>query len=263
MIKKINTGEIIKASWKMTSDNFLGLLGTLGIVVAINIILSVPNSIFENNKEMSLFVLVYSVAVSVFGVVIGMGLVRIILDVVSGQKIEFKKLFTTYKPFWKYLLSSILLSIIILTPLLVIFGLGMAGFLILGKSSGAMVAIGFFAIAAVAYLIYMSVRLAFNRYFVIDRNSGPLEAIKLSYKATKGQVIELIIFQLALFGINLLGALLLFVGLLFTIPLTMVASAMVYRQLASNIDPEQIATTEPVKTEDALAKIAAGEPVVQ
>ncbi len=261
MIKKINIGEIISAGWKITSSNFLSLLGLLLVLLVVNIVLSVPSDILET-KELTLGLVVYNILVSVIGMIMGMGLIKIVLDVVSGGKVEFMKLFTTYKNFLNYFLSSLLLTVIIVLPLAVVIGAGVASVVLTNKNSVAMIVAGLLCIAAIVYIIYMSIRLSFNKYFIIDRGVGPVEALKLSYKATNGQVTKLIVLQLALIGINLIGILLVLLGLLFTIPLTMVISAVTYKQLVSSIEPEQ-EKTDSIKTEEALNKIAAGEPVVQ
>jgi len=60
-------------------------------------------------------------------------------------------------------------------------------------------------------------------YFVIDRNMGPLEALKASAEATEGAKGELFSLALLLFGVQILGLICLCVGLLFTIPLALVA----------------------------------------
>jgi uncharacterized membrane protein len=75
--------------------------------------------------------------------------------------------------------------------------------------------------------------LMFVPYIVIDRGLGPIEAMKESWRVTKGHKWQLFLLFLALIGLNILGAIALIVGLLVTIPITMLAAAHAYRTLTS------------------------------
>src|SRR3989344_2927339 len=76
--------------------------------------------------------------------------------------------------------------------------------------------------------------LLFATYLVIDRNLGPIEAMKESARMTKGHRWNLFLLILALLGINILGAIALLVGLLVSIPVSILAVAHAYRTLAGN-----------------------------
>jgi uncharacterized membrane protein len=73
----------------------------------------------------------------------------------------------------------------------------------------------------------------FTTFLVIDRNLGPIEAMKESRRITHGHRWKLFLFSLVVLLVNLLGAIALGVGLLVTIPVTMLAFTYVYRQLAA------------------------------
>jgi uncharacterized membrane protein len=66
---------------------------------------------------------------------------------------------------------------------------------------------------------------------VIDKNLEPVEAVKTSWRMTKGNVWNLFFFGILLGLINILGFLCLIVGLFITVPLSMLATAFVYRKL--------------------------------
>jgi hypothetical protein len=88
-------------------------------------------------------------------------------------------------------------------------------------------------IALVVPGIILSVGLAFVPYVVVDRGLGPIEALKESWRITKGHKWQLFLLFLALVGINLLGVLALVVGIFVTVPITMLAFAHAYRTLAT------------------------------
>lgn len=88
-------------------------------------------------------------------------------------------------------------------------------------------------LALVAATVFVSVRIRLAQWVIVDRQIGPLEALVLSWKMTRGHVWKLIGLGLLLVLINALGAILLLVGLLVTIPLSLIVEARVYRELGS------------------------------
>jgi len=109
------------------------------------------------------------------------------------------------QPFWRFLGAEILAGIIIFV-----------GFLLL-----------------VVPGVIASLGLCFVLYIVIDRGAGPINALKESWRITKGNKWQLFLFVLALIGLNLLGLLLLIVGVLITVPVTWLALTHAYRTLSS------------------------------
>jgi uncharacterized membrane protein len=93
------------------------------------------------------------------------------------------------------------------------------------------IALGFLALIVPG--IILSMGLAFVSYLVVDRGLGPIEAIKESWRITKGHKWQLLLLFLALLGINLLGILALIIGVFVTVPITMLAFAHAYRTLSS------------------------------
>jgi uncharacterized membrane protein len=88
--------------------------------------------------------------------------------------------------------------------------------------------------------IIVLVTYQFGSYVVIDRNLGPIEALKESGRITKGYRWELFLLLLYILGLNILGMLALLAGLLVTIPLSMLAVVHAYRVLehrASEVTP--------------------------
>jgi uncharacterized membrane protein len=107
-------------------------------------------------------------------------------------------------PFWRFLGAHIL-SLLIIT----------AGILLL-IVPGIIAAIG----------------LGFVAFLVIDRGAGPVEALKESWRITKGHKWKLALLGLALVGVNILGVLALGIGVLVSAPISLVAGAHAYRTLA-------------------------------
>ncbi|MGA7456483.1 MAG: hypothetical protein WBW51_04030 [Methyloceanibacter sp.] len=107
------------------------------------------------------------------------------------------------RPFWKYLGTSILLSLAV--------GIGFVLLIVPGIMFG---------------LMFM-----FAPFVVIERELGPIDAMNESNRLTRGHKWQLLGFVLLLVLINLLGLLALVVGLLVSIPVSTLAFVHAYRVL--------------------------------
>jgi uncharacterized membrane protein len=149
-----------------------------------------------------LLALVIWLAQTIIDLVIGIGLIHIALKFIDKKKPVYKDLFY-YQPIVNYFLTALLTGLIVIGGLILLIIPG----------------------------IYFAFRLKFACYLVIDKNLGPLEAIKKSWKMTKGNVWNLFFFGILLGLINILGFICLILGLFITVPLSMLATAFVYRKL--------------------------------
>lgn len=88
--------------------------------------------------------------------------------------------------------------------------------------------------------IIAAMMLLFVKFIVVDRNLGPVEAMKESARITKGHRMTLFLFVLAIAVLNIIGAILLLVPLLVTIPVSTLAMVYAYRTIghkASEVVP--------------------------
>ncbi len=81
--------------------------------------------------------------------------------------------------------------------------------------------------------IVAALMLSMSQLLVVDKKLMPIEALKESYRLTKGHLLQLFLFALTIAAINIVGAILLLVGLLVSIPVSLVAAAYVYKKLSS------------------------------
>lgn len=151
--------------------------------------------------------------------ILGMGGITIVLKFVDGQKPEILDLFRTYRPFLNYLAVSVLYTLLVMV--------GLVLFIVPG--------------------IYWALRYAYGPFLVVDRNLGPLQALKASSEITQGVKWNLLGFVIVLALLNFVGVILLLVGYLITAPITWIASAWVYRKLLNQTSlsqslPDQTAT---------------------
>ncbi len=79
-------------------------------------------------------------------------------------------------------------------------------------------------------MFYVSIRWTFTFWLNIDQGTGVMESFSESWKLSKGKDLKLFFFLCACVLINIVGVLALLIGLLVTMPLTIVASVIIYRQ---------------------------------
>jgi len=201
-MQALSVGESIQFGWETFKKRPWFFIG---VVLAVVILSSILTSLAEENPR-DLFAILVSLAVLVIHIFIEMGLVSFALKAHDGvEKATFHDLWHPHS-FWKYVGVKILTGIIIVIGLILLIVPGVIAIL----------------------------TLLFATYLVIDRNLGPIEAMKESARMTKGHRWNLFLLILALLGINILGAIALLVGLLVSIPVSILAVAHAYRTLAGN-----------------------------
>lgn len=156
-----------------------------------------------------------------------------------------------FKLFINYILTSILCGIVIAVPTFILIGIGV--FAIYGGMDGISnfmsgglnltSALYFFFVFLV--IINLSARVYFATFFIADRiTESPIEALKMSLKASNGNVWKLFLLMIVLIMIAIAGVLLFLVGLLFAYPIILLASIHAYRSISRNInfDPSEEVT---------------------
>jgi uncharacterized membrane protein len=193
--------EAIDFGFKVSKANILYFLPVFVVVIIVQAGISAISSVFQIQKN-PLLSLVFSLIKIIVGLSISIGFIGIALDFVDGKKPKVFDVFQT-KSIVNYFVVSMVTSIATLVGLIL--------FIIPG--------------------IIIAIKLQLATYLVVDKNMGISDSLNKSWEMTKGVKLNLFLFGFLLALINLLGVLCLVVGLIVTVPLTMVATAYVYRKL--------------------------------
>jgi uncharacterized membrane protein len=169
---------------------------------------------------MIVYVLITIVAWAV-QLLINIGTIKIILDILDKGTAKVSTFFSFANLLGKFILGSLLYLLIVL-----------GGFILL-----------------VIPGIIWGIKYSFFTYLIVDKNLGPMEAIKKSGEITAGKKGKLFGLFLLFMLINILGAVCFLVGLFVTIPITMLTGAYVYRKLMG-----EIAVSESVPAVDLPAE---------
>lgn len=181
----------------------------VGILFFTLLVAYLPGLVFDAMEKIDLptittvFFIIIAVVFWVVQIIISMGLIHISIKFIKSEKPVFSDLFAKANKIIDYVASSIVYSII--------------------------VTIGFILLIAPG-VIFM-IRFQFYQYLIIEKNKGPIEALKISWRMTKGSVWNLILFWILVMLVNIAGAIALGIGLLASIPVTMIAMAWVYKKL--------------------------------
>ena len=208
----LSIGDCISYGWETFKKRPWFLIGALVLVMIISIIPNIfatPTEFGPDGKIIphpltarDVVVSLVSLGVSIF---ISLGLATLSLR--AHDNIEGVQIADLWNPgpFWRYLGAHILTVIAIV--------------------------LGFIAFVIPGFII--AVGLSFVPFLVIERGLGPIEAIKESWRLTKGHKGNLFLLMLALIGITLIGLIALVVGVFVALPITMVAYAHAYRTLSA------------------------------
>jgi len=86
----------------------------------------------------------------------------------------------------------------------------------------------------IVIIAYLSLKTNFFTYFIVDKDMGPIDALRESLTRTTGLEFELFTIYSILALLNLIGALLFGIGLLFTIPYSWMVVSVIYTRYLSD-----------------------------
>lgn len=201
--------DLLKEAWELVKKN-VNLFAMLIGVYAVYYIIQIP---FKSTPRYDAYGYVsynpasglVSLIFAALNIVLELGVLNLVLHLVDGKKADIKDLYTYPNLLMKVLKTfagSILLGIAVVVGLILLVIPG----------------------------IYIAIRSQFFMYYIVDKDAGVMDALKMSWNLTKGGMVNLFLFDLLMIVVNLVGALLFGLGLLVTVPLTCVAGTLLYRR---------------------------------
>jgi uncharacterized membrane protein len=217
--KRFLKKEAIGFGWETAKSNIGFFVLFLLVIWVANFIFSAPSGYYWG--KFYFWTPILSLLSWVVGIFISMAVIRVILRFNRGETAEFEDLWMGYPKFPEFLVGSILYGLLVF-----------AGFLLL-----------------IIPGIYWGVRYQFYGYCIMDRDVGPVEAMKMSGRITRGSWWNLFWLGILQALVVLLGMLACCVGLFWAIPTSMVAHGYAYMKLAAAEPPamQQPAAAAPVE----------------
>ncbi len=207
MYKDFNIDDVLGFGWRVMKANFWYFAGVGLLMVLLSLLPDILRAILGGTlKQQRLLFAPYLVLTLLditISILLNIGLIKIALSFCDQIKPGVSSLFNGLDCFWRFLGVSILYALIVL--------LGMLLLIIPG--------------------IIWAVKYQHCTYFVIDKNLGPINALKASALTTRNIKLKLFGFGILCSLINLAGLICFIVGIFATYPIVLVAAALVYRHL--------------------------------
>lgn len=195
--------EAISYGWKTTKANFKFFVLLMLSLFAINVF---PGMLRDNiTDKNSLIAFLISIISWILQLIVGLGLIKIALEIQDHKKTHYSDLFSESHMVVNYFLASFLYGLIVVAGLILLIVPG----------------------------IIWGIKFQYFSYFIVDKEMGPIDALKASSKITKGSIWNIFLLRILLGLINIGGALLLGIGLLATVPIAMMAEVHVFRKLST------------------------------
>lgn len=203
------------------------------------------------DKPSPIIVALLEILETLLGAWVFLGLLKIYLKIVKGKKPEFLDLFRGFPMILNYIVSQILLILTIFTTIATIFFVLIGPFWIHSLVEGYDVTewltwlnqlprpydyfsswISFVGITLfLAPIFWLFVRFLMMPFFIVDYYEGPIEALKMSYKATKGVFWDLLSLVFVSIILIYLGFVVFGIGLTVAFPITYLMLAYAYYEL--------------------------------
>jgi uncharacterized membrane protein len=219
-------GTALSSGWELFKEHLAAVLVALLIMTGISVVFSVINNVLQqvamtaDSEGMVLAISGITFVISLISMVVNtflqLGFIRIAIGAVKstppagvlpspmGARPQIGDLFSA----GRYLLYALLASF--LTGILVMIGI------VLLIVPGIILALG----------------LQFTTYLIVDKNMGPIEAMKESWRITNGHKASLFLFGIVAFFIVLAGMLACGIGVFVAAPVIALATAFIYISIA-------------------------------
>lgn len=220
MSQIIDIGDVLEKSGKLFKNNINFCLGAGAIFFVVTLFLNVATELvrtitgtnvealvgnFSIERLFELLPIFFSIGLIslVVSVILKLGLIKVFLNLVDGGRPTFNDLWSTARYLPEYFGAVLLMAM----PVII----GFALFVIPG--------------------FYLYVRWQFFSILIIDKNLGPIEALKESWRLTRGRALDMFLAFALMTALVLAGSLAVGIGLIVTLPLSFIFLANLYRIL--------------------------------
>jgi hypothetical protein len=244
--QKVSIERALQRGWRGTQQQFLPLLGIIFVAWAIPIgmmflfwllgfIIPKDQVVLEWLYKTITFLISFTI-----GIMLEMGMIRVQLKVLDGFRPRMADLFEGNHTFINFIVSNTCYNFLLFWGYIMLFVPG----------------------------VILNLAMQFGSYFVVDKQIGPIEALRASWIASRDARIQLLLAMLLFNAMRSLGFLVLFIGLVPIHMIIILATADLYKQILENTSPEDFDLIEglqgnlPEQEEfDRTHKIMFGAPV--
>ncbi len=233
--------EAISTGWQLTKKYFII---SLGLVLAFMVISWLLSFIGERGDVIGWLAQLVNFVISL---IFSMGMIRITVGAIDGEEPRFGVFKEVWSRILPYFGTSILIAILAFIPFIIILCIGaiaLGGSALLSGDYEAILDMWWLFLLAFLPALYVSIRMFFAPYLVIDGNKGVVESIKMSWNATAPMQGKIFLFYVVELLLILLGLVCLIVGVFVTMLVAMYAQAYVYRMAFPPATPDVLLVDE-------------------
>jgi len=234
---QLSIEDTLKTAWSKVS----GSKGTFWAAILISFIIMIGAVIAQGilSSLMPAIKIVFQILANIINFLVTVGLIYIGIMRAKDLPISYEMLFRAFRKTLslKIICVYILQILIFMIPMLIMFA-GVILFPILHASMDQAFApplissiIFIFGLLA---MFYLAIRLILSMGYVLDRESGPLEAIKLSFMHTKSNFWNILFITIIQSLFVVISAIPLGIGLIWTIPFALINYGVIYSRLSAN-----------------------------
>jgi phage FluMu protein Com len=245
--------DLFGRTWTVFKDQYgmcLGLyLATIGLSLLANIVVQVIQLLTQATSHdpavVAIVTMVVSLAAYVFGIWIGLGLLRGMISIARGQPTSVGVLFSGGPFLIPMILACLILGLIVAGILLVAAAIGggvaYVGFQGVGNERWIAALVGTIVLAFIPLVVLFLMFSPF-RCFIVDRNADALESLNLSRQITNGNKLILLLRNLL---VSIVGGIVIlatcFLGLFFAVgPYLELMAAMFYLAMSGQTTADQL-----------------------
>lgn len=233
---KLPIQDTMSTAW----DKIAGSKGTfwaaLGILILASVVAGLIGGVFEAINHV--LGTVAQVIIQIYITALAYGTYYIGIVRAKDMPINYKMVFRGIEDPRRTvkLLVTVLITWLIMLPPVVILILTSMGWAAANIDSSLLkIAIALIYIVCGLATFYLVLRTIFGVYFVLDLDVNPIDAVKLSFKATKGNVLSILGIVLLITIVVIISALPLGIGLIWTIPFAHIVLGLAYKRLTENM----------------------------
>lgn len=235
--------DTIKLAWSKVDGAKGSFWAALGIMFLVIFAFGFLEGLFEESAPILTGIL--KVVGGLVNFLLQIGVLYMGIQRAKDLPINYKQMFIAFELDMglRAIGTYILQAIIFIVPMLLIFiptillatGATVAGGEPVAASTGAKIVIALCYIVAILLMVYLSIRLYISMGFVLDQRANPIDAIKSSFAATKGNVWNLIGIAILQFLILIVSIIPIGIGLIWTLPFVFILYGVLYKNLLVNV----------------------------
>lgn len=236
---EINIWDTITAAWHKVYGVKASFWTAFGLVFLIGLGLGIFEGIAKAISP-GLSVIIQLIT-NVITYLLQVGILYMGIMCALDKPITYKQIFFAFDfdHIWK-LIGVYILQMIIFAPAIIALIVGGILASEANPQTTSLVLAAILFIGGIVLMVYLLMRIMLGISFVIMHNANPLDAIKMSFRATNGNVINLVCIFLLQIGIVLISVIPLGIGLIWTLPFSTICFGVIYKMLLPNAENNQI-----------------------